>query len=111
LTQWKILLTQTAIDALSGITDQRTQQSITNRINKLDTEPDKQGKALLGPLSGYRSVRAAGQRYRIIHKLDQGQVIVYVVLLGIRREGDKSDIYALAQKLVKLGLLEPDSTP
>ncbi len=42
-----------------------------------------------------------------IYKLDDGQIIVHVVFLGIRREGDKSDVYALAQKLVKLGLRCP----
>jgi mRNA interferase RelE/StbE len=109
LTTWTIQLTQTASDALAVITDTRTQQSIARRINKLAEDPELQGKALLGPLTGYRSVRAAGQRYRIIYKLDGAQIIVYVVYLGIRREGDKHDVYALAQKLVKLGLL--DSTP
>jgi mRNA interferase RelE/StbE len=107
LTTWTIQLTQTASDALAAITDTRTQQSIGRRINKLTEAPQLQGKALVGPLTGYRSVRAAGQRYRIIYKLDGGQVIVLVVYLGIRREGDKHDVYALAQKLVKLGLLDP----
>ena len=105
--QRTIQLTQIAVDALVGITDQRIRQSIANRISTLTQDPEQQGKALLGPLQGYRSLRAVGQRYRIIYKVDHGQVIVYVVLLGIRREGDKNDIYALAQKLVKLGLLEP----
>jgi mRNA interferase RelE/StbE len=107
LTTWTIQLTQTASDALAAITDTRTQQSIARRINKLTEDPELQGKTLLGPLSGYRSVRAAGQRYRIIYKLDGAQIIVYVVYLGIRKEGNKHDVYALAQKLVKLGLLDP----
>jgi mRNA interferase RelE/StbE len=107
LTTWTIQLTQTATSALAAITDPRTQQSIARRINKLAEDPEQQGKALMSPLSGYRSVRAAGQRYRIIYKLDGAQIMVYVVYLGIRRESDKHDVYALAQKLVKLGLLDP----
>ncbi len=106
-TLWSIELTQTAIDTLSKIKDQRTYQSIARRINGLAQEPDKQGKPLVGPLMGYRSLRAAGQRYRIIYKVDAGKVIVYVLLIGLRKEGDRGDIYALAQRLVKLGLLDP----
>jgi mRNA interferase RelE/StbE len=36
--------------------------------------------------------------------------IVTVVALGMRKEGDKKDIYQLAKKLMRLGLLneEPD---
>ncbi|GAC1428397.1 MAG: hypothetical protein NVS4B1_07430 [Ktedonobacteraceae bacterium] len=43
-----------------------------------------------------------GQRYRIIYKLEEDQV----VLVGIRKEGDKKDAYALAQNLAELGLLD-----
>ena len=62
-------------------------------------------------LSGvpHRSLRAAGQRYRIIYQVDNGAVIVYVVLIGLRKEGSKADIYELAQRLVRLGLLDPDT--
>jgi len=34
-------------------------------------------------------------------------IIVYVVALGMRKEGDKRDIYALTRRLIRLGLLEP----
>ncbi len=105
--QWQIELTQTAIDTLKQITDQRVLNSIANRINGLQSEPDKQGKPLTGPLSSYRSLRAVGQRYRIIYKLDTGRIVVYVVAIGLRKEGDRGDIYALAQRLMRLGLLDP----
>lgn len=32
--------------------------------------------------------------------------MVLVVALGIRKEGDKKDVYNLAKKLIRLGLLE-----
>ena len=92
---------------LQEIGDRRTRQIISDRISQLADEPEKRGQALIGPLMGYRSLRAAGQRFRIIYRVQQDQVIVYVVAVGIRREGDKSDIYALAQRLVRLGFLEP----
>jgi len=90
---------------LAEITDRRIKEQISKRIEALTGEPEKLGKPLLGELSGYRSLRAAGQRFRVIYKIEKKQVIIIVVALGIRKEGDKRDIYALAQKLVKLGLL------
>ena len=108
-TQWTIQLTQTATDTLHQIKDQRTLQKIATRIDGLATDPEKQGKALTGALAGYRSLRAAGQRYRIIYQVDNGAIIVYVVLIGLRKEGSKADIYELAQRLVRLGLLDPDT--
>ncbi len=75
----------------------------------LEYEPEKQGKPLSDELAGYRSIRAVGQRYRILYKLEEEQVIVAVVALGIRKAGDKKDVYELAKKLARLGLLDIDS--
>jgi mRNA interferase RelE/StbE len=52
-------------------------------------------------------VRTAGQRYRILYRVEAKTVIVLVVAVGIRKDGDKKDIYALAQKMIRLGLIEP----
>jgi hypothetical protein len=60
---------------------------------------------LLGDLAGYRSIRTAGQRYRVIFKVYHDQGIVYVASVGIRKNGDKNDVYAIAKKLVKAGVL------
>lgn len=70
------------------------------RLEKLKYEPDKQGKALSEELSGYRSVRAVGQRYRIIYRIEEEQVVVVVVGIGRRKEGDKRDVYAITQQMV-----------
>ncbi len=67
-------------------------------------EPEKQGKSLQGSLSEFRSLRAAGQRYRIIYRVEQDAVVVLVVAVGIRR--DRKDIYSLMKKLLKSGLLD-----
>ncbi len=70
--------------------------------------PPLQGKPLIGELLGFRSVRAAGQRYRVLYRADGNSVTVVVVLVGPRKEGDKSDVYTLAKKLLRLGLLDPN---
>jgi mRNA interferase RelE/StbE len=105
--RWSIEITPTAQAMLASITDRRLQEKIRDRIDGLQNEPDKQGKALTGNLSGRRSLRAAGQRYRIIYQLEKNKVLVLILAIGIRREGSKKDIYQLAKKLVQLGLLDP----
>jgi mRNA interferase RelE/StbE len=71
----------------------------------LSGEPDKQGKKLVKDLSGFLSIHGAG-RYRIIYKMEKRTVIVYVFAAGIRKGGDKKDIYKSAKKLLDAGLLD-----
>ena len=108
--RWIVSLTRDAEIQLSSIRDQRIRNALIARLRQLENEPELQGKALTDELAGYRSVRAVGQRYRIIYKIKAERVIVTVVALGMRKEGDKKDIYQLAKKLMRLGLLneEPD---
>ena len=104
---WKIELTRTAEVMLENIQDRRVQEKIRERIDGLANEPEKQGKPLTGDLARYRSLRAIGQRYRIIYRVEKDKILVLVVALGIRKEGSKADIYSLAKKLIRLGLLRP----
>ncbi|KYC42228.1 plasmid stabilization protein [Scytonema hofmannii PCC 7110] len=66
-------------------------------MEKLKIEPEKQGKALTGQFQGYRSVRAVGQRYRIVYPVDRNQVIVVIVGVGMRKEGDGDDISTILE--------------
>jgi len=92
---------------LGEISDRRVREKIRDRIDDLEEEPEKQGKPLTGDLTGYRSLRAVGQRYRIIYQVERNKVLVFVIALGIRKEGSKADIYELAKKLLRLRLVEP----
>lgn len=103
---YRVLLTHTARSMLAAITDRRTRERIRERIDGLAVEPELQGKALLGELKGSRSLRAAGQRYRIIYRVHQTSVEVLVVAIGRRTEGSREDIYRLAQRLLRLRLLK-----
>lgn len=73
---------------------------ILTRIEKLKEEPEKQGKALSEELSGYRSIRALGQRYRIVYRVEQDRVLVVIVGVGKRKEEDKRDVYTVTQDLI-----------
>jgi mRNA interferase RelE/StbE len=103
---YRIVIQPTAFKLLKEISDRRIRQKISDRIDKLKESPEVQGKPLLGELDGYYSVRAVGQRYRIIYAIEQAQVTVMIVALGIRKDGSKQDVYALAKKLLRLGLLD-----
>lgn len=68
---------------LEAIQDRRIREKIRDRIDGLVEEPEKQGKPLTGELAGFRSLRAVGQRYRIIYRLEEGKVLVLVMAMGI----------------------------
>ena len=95
---YQIEITPLGIELLAKIKDRREQAGLKRRIEKLKLEPDKQGKALSGKLKGYRSVRALGQRYRIVYKVDRSKVTVIIVGAGIRKDGSKKDIYTVLNK-------------
>ncbi len=103
---YRIVIQPIAINLLREISDRRIRQKISDRIDKLKESPEVQGKPLLGELDGFYSVRAVAQRYRIIYAIEQAQVTVMIVALGIRKDGSKQDVYALAKKLLRLGLLD-----
>lgn len=98
--EFHIELTELALELLAAIKDRREQQGIIKRIQKLKSEPQQQGKPLTGDLKGLYSVRAVGQRYRIVYQVKSERIIVVVVGVGRRKEGDKKDVYALLKKLL-----------
>ncbi len=104
---YSIKLTEIATEALRSI-DSKTRSQILSKIEQLKEEPLLLGKALVGPLKEFRSVRAAGQRYRIIFKVLDEQIIVVIVAVGMRKSGDKKDIYELMKKYIKVGILGKD---
>lgn len=104
---YSIIVRPAAEKMLEKITDRRIRDKIDEKISGLANDPEKQGKELGGDLEGYRSVRAASQRYRIVYRVDGENVVVIVVSVGIRKEGDKKDVYKLTQRLFSLGLLDP----
>jgi mRNA interferase RelE/StbE len=99
--EYEIQLTPLALEMLAAIRDRREQEKLRDRIDELKTDPEKQGKALVDNLSGFRSVRAVGQRYRIVYRVEQEQVLVLVVGIGRRKDGDKKDIYVVLEKLLE----------
>lgn len=90
---------------LQVMSNRDVRNAISKRIDGLVTDPEKQGKALGGSLREVRSLRVYRERYRVLYRVDRGEVIVTVVAVGLRKEGDRQDIYTLAKKLLRSGLL------
>ena len=93
---YTIKWTETAVRLAEAIPDQRIRRLITQRVDQLAKSPEQRGKPLLGELAGLRSVRAVGQRYRIIYRVERKEVVVSIVAVAKRKEGDKGDVYALS---------------
>jgi len=99
--EYKVELTLLALEMLGNVKDRREQKALSDRIDKLKLEPEKQGKPLVDKLHGYFSVRAVGQRYRIVYRVVQDRLMVLVVGVGRRKEGDKRDVYKLMERLLE----------
>ena len=102
---YKVEITDVCLSLIEKIPDKRIQSIIMDRIEALKTDPEKQGKILVKKLAGFRSIYVAG-RYRVIYEIDDDSTVVWVVAAGIRKEGDQKDIYKVAKRLLKLGLLD-----
>jgi len=103
---YQIKWTQTALEMVEAIPDRRIRGQIIARVEELAKAPETLGKPLIGELAGYRAVRAIGQRYRIIYKVERQVVTILVVAVGRRKEEDKKDIYELARRLLRQRLLK-----
>lgn len=103
--RYQIRFTTEARKMFDALGDNRTKRIIRDRITELVDEPAKRGKWLTGPLQGYRSIRVAG-RFRVIYRIEEQVVTVVIVAVGMRKGGDRKDIYAWAQRLIRMNLLE-----
>ncbi|MFV1957740.1 MAG: type II toxin-antitoxin system RelE/ParE family toxin [bacterium] len=99
------MVTPKALDMIQAISDRRIRKQVSQAISALAEDPDIKGKALIGELAGFRAIRAAGQRYRVIYRVEKLKVLVVVVAAGQRKEGSRKDIYSLASKLFRQRLL------
>ena len=102
---YAIKWTETALKMVEAVPDRRVRGLIVAGVGELARAPEQMGKPLTGELAGYRAVRAAGQRYRILYRVERRQVTILVVAVGRRKEGDPQDVYDLARRLLRQRLL------
>lgn len=110
----RVQFTETALDQFRELPE-KTRKIFKTKLTALAAvdHPKDVYKPLVGPLKKYYSIKVS--RYRLIFSVEEerlanGEIIirytVIVVLTGARKEGDKKDVYAIAQKLAKMGLLD-----
>lgn len=95
---FRVAFTEEADSDVGGISDLGTRAAVLKRAAALTNDPTRQGKALGDDLKGVRSVRAAGQRYRVLYRVYEQAGQVVIVVIGIRKEGDRKDVYNVASK-------------
>ena len=99
---YKILLTPEAEKMIKSL-DGAQRKIITKAVRKLKESPEL-GKPLIDELIGLRSYKAG--RFRVVYKISEKDIAIIIMGAGIRKEGDKKDIYLLLKKLAKAGLLD-----
>jgi mRNA interferase RelE/StbE len=92
-----VVLAEPAADFLKVVST-AIRTTILRKLHDLESEPERRGKALAGELSAYRSIHAAG-RFRIIYRTDGHTV--FVVAIGVRKDGDRDDVYAALKRSLK----------
>ena len=102
---YQVRWTEPALELLGEIADQRIQRRLIEAADELSTDPDKRGRRLTGNLAGYWSLHWS--RYRLIYLIDDESDTVFVLAAGMREEHKPRDIYQLAKRLLRQGLLEP----
>lgn len=99
---YKVVLTPEAERLLKKI-DPAVFQIIQNAVRKLRFSPQL-GKPLVGHLKGLLSWKVS--RYRVVYRFFEENKTIVIAGAGIRKEGDKKDVYNLLQRLKDKGLLE-----
>jgi len=109
--QW----TDTARRSLASL-PQKVRRGLLEKTDELleCSDPEEASKTLIGPLQGY--YRITYGRYRAIYSVTEDRnakndvvirIVIQFVATGIRKEGDKDDIYRFALKLLRSGAMKP----
>lgn len=115
----RIVWTETAVRCLEKL-PRKVRAGLIAKADELEgcDNPDAVHKPLVGPLAGHHRITYG--RYRAIYKvvreeLANGDVLytatVYFIAAGIRKEHSKDDVYRLAEKLVGMGIIDPEANP
>jgi mRNA interferase RelE/StbE len=98
--RYSVRYTEKAVEMIEAFADRRVRQALLDRADSLANEPAMVGKPLVGEFARYRSIRAVGQRYRLVYRVDETVAVVWVVAAGLRKQGSRHDIYHLLSRIV-----------
>ncbi len=96
----RVLITKEAEENLAAVRNTFTREQLIKRIDSLIRNPEA-GKPLRGILAGYRSLRGARKRYRIIYKYLQAEEMIVVIAIGLHSGEDFRDVYRSLKRMVE----------
>ncbi len=97
---YEIYLTPLALATLVAVSDPRDQAHLRDRIQQLCHHPDHQGTPLIGKLFGYRSIKVIQEHYRIIYRIENDTIVVFLVGDGQRNTVREIDLDAVLKRFV-----------
>lgn len=100
--EYRVVVTPEGEKLLKAL-DPAVFQIIEKTVSKLKNSPEL-GKPLTGDLMGLLSWKVS--RYRVVYSLDEKKRTLVIVGAGLRKEGDKKDVYRLLRRLKEKGLLD-----
>lgn len=104
----KVQWTRPARDALAKLPHKIRRAMLDKTAALAHCDPSTAHKRLRGALGEFHSIRVS--RYRALYRVDEetlanGDVLIFVrvvvVAVGMRKEGDRRDIYRLAERLIR----------
>ena len=101
-----VLISDRAAENLQDVGDLREQRRVYQRMLTLGENPLRE-KLLANSLRSYRSLRVG--RHRVLYTVDEGNGVIVIALIGIRKGNDRGDVYKVAERLVARGLLSGSS--
>lgn len=106
--EYRVVITATAEKMLKAVKKQRGRaavEQLRELVLTLRTGPELKTEPLTGMLRGFRSLHSG--RFRIVVRIVDRTITVYVVGVGWHASGERDDIYQLLQRLVERGSLDP----
>lgn len=105
--RYEVRMTASAEKMLKGLQRKRGRQAIETLrsiIMDLADSPLEKTQPLTGALRGLRSLHSG--RFRIVVRVVERTVQVFVVGIGWHSSGDRDDIYQVLQRLARSGRLD-----
>ena len=86
--QYKIKLHRAVLEEDSKHIDAKAKEKIKKKCRELlSTAPEEVGEPLQRELSAYRKLKVF-DRYRVVYRVDRVSKIVFILVIGIRRDDE-----------------------
>lgn len=94
--EWRVVIVEAAQKDFAKL-DKGVQQIVFSHLNKIKSDPERMGRPLRGPLTGFKKDYLLNKSYRIVFRVKVSERLVEIWAIGRR---DKSAVYeALARRI------------